>query len=200
MSSPEEIQAQIERTRADLSTDVDRLTDKVTPSHVASRQVERIKSRGSSLRDRVMGSADDNTGIRGAGDSVGSAVGSTKDSVTSAVGSAREAVGSAPQAARAQARGNPLAAGLVAFGVGMVIAALMPASDAEQQVAAQAEAKAKELAEPVKQAGQQMAQDMKPSVQSAVEEVKSTAQDATQQTTEQAKSAAQDVQAPIRNG
>ena len=187
MSSPEEIQEQIERTRSDLSSNVDRLTDKVSPSRVASRQVDRIKNRGSSLRGRLLGSADDSSGLRGAGDSIGSAAGSAKD-----------AVGSAPQAARDRTQGSPLAAGLVAFGVGMLLSSLVPPSDAEQQLAAQAESKAKEFAEPLKQVGQQMAEDMKPAVQGAVDEVKSTAQDAAQQTTEQAKSAAQDVQDPIR--
>ena len=34
MSSPEEIQLQIEQTRADLSSNVDRLTEKVSPPRI----------------------------------------------------------------------------------------------------------------------------------------------------------------------
>lgn len=187
MTSPQEIQNQIERTRADLSDDVDRLTEKVSPPRVVGRQVGRVKSGATSLRDRVMGSADDGSGLRGAGDSLGSAAGSAKD-----------AVGGTPQAVRQQTVGNPLAAGLVAFGVGMVISSLLPPSGAEQQLASQAEDKAKQLAEPVKQAGQQLAQDLKPAAQDAVEQVKSTAQNAAEQTTEHAKSAAQDAKAPLQ--
>ncbi len=187
MSNPEQIQEEIERTRANLSSDVDRLTEKVSPPRVVGRQVDRMKSGAVGLKERVMGSADDGSGLRGAGDSLGSAA-----------GSAKEALGSAPDAVRSQARGNPLAAGLVAFGVGMVISSLLPPSQAEQQLAAQAESKAKELAEPVKQAGQQLAEDLKPAAQEAVEQVKSTAQDAAQQTTEHAKSAADDVKAPLQ--
>lgn len=187
MSNPEEIQEQIERTRADLSDNVDRLTEKVSPQRVVGRQVDRVKTRAGGLRDRVMGSSDDGGGLRGAGDSIGSAAGSAKD-----------AVGSAPQAVRQQTRGNPLAAGLIAFGVGMVLSSLLPASSAEQQLASQAEDKAKDLAEPLKQAGQQLAQDLKPAAQDAVEQVKSSAQDAAQQTTEHAKSATEDVKAPLQ--
>jgi hypothetical protein len=187
VSSPQQIQEQIEHTRTELSDNVDRLTEKVSPPRVVGRQVDRVKSQASGLKDRVMGAAPDGSTLRSAGDSLGSAAGSAKD-----------ALGSAPDTVRSQARGNPLAAGLVAFGLGMVISSLLPASQAEQQLASQAEDKAKELAEPVKQVGQQIAEDIKPTAQEAVEQVKSTAQDAAQQTTEQARSAADDVKAPLQ--
>lgn len=115
-----------------------------------------------------------------------------------AAGGAKDAVGTAPDAVRQQTQGNPLAAGLVAFGIGMVISSVLPPSAAEQQLASRAEEQAKDLAEPAKQAGQQLGQDLKPAAQDAVEQVKSTAQDAAQQTTEQAKSAAQDAKAPLQ--
>ena len=187
MSSPQEIQQQVEHTRAELSADVDRLTEKVSPRRVAGRGVTRVKARAASLREQVMGSPEQRSGLRGAADSLGSAA-----------GSAKEGVESAPQAVRHQAQGNPLAAGLVTFGLGMVASSLLPPSQAEQQLASQAEEKAKELTEPVKQTGQQLAQDLKPAAQEAVEQARSTAQDAAQQTTEETKSAAQDVKAPLQ--
>jgi hypothetical protein len=187
MTSPEEIQQEIEQTRADLSGNVDRLTEKVSPGRVVNRRVEKAKGAVTSLRERVMGSPADGSGLRGAG-----------DSLSSAAGSAKETVSAAPQAVRSQTQGNPLAAGLIAFGVGMLLSSLAPASDTEQQVAAGAESKAKELAEPLKQTGQQLAQDMKQPVQEAVERVKSTATDAASETAEQAKSAAQDVKQPLQ--
>lgn len=199
MSSPERIQADIERTRAQLSDDVDRLSEKVSPQRAMGRQVGRMKSRTATLRDRVMGSAQGRSGLRGAGASLGSAASSAGTSLSSAAssaeGSVSGSVSGAPQAIRQQTQGTPLAAGLAAFGLGMVISSLLPASQAEQQLAAKAEEK---TAEPVKQAGRQLAQDLKPAAQDAVEQVKSTAQDAAQHTTEQAKSAAQDVKAPLQ--
>ena len=187
MTSPENIQRDIEHTRSELSSNVDRLTEKVSPGRVVSRRLDKVKSGATSVRDRVMGSADQGSGLRGAGDSLGSAAESAKD-----------AVGAAPQAVRTQTQGNPLAAGLIAFGVGMVVSSLVPASQAEQQVAASAEAKAKELAEPLKETGQQLAEDLKQPVQDAVEQVKSTATDAAADTAQQAKSAAQDVKEPLQ--
>ena len=67
----------------------------------------------------------------------------------------RTRVGNAPTAVRQQTQGNPLAAGVIAFGVGWLLSSLAPATSAEQQLGANAEAKAKELAEPLKDAGQE---------------------------------------------
>ena len=43
-SDPEEIRADIERTRTELSRDVDALGEKVKPGNVARRQVDRVRS------------------------------------------------------------------------------------------------------------------------------------------------------------
>lgn len=56
MSSPEQIQSNIERTRASLSADVDRLNEKVSPGKVVGRRVDRVKGTATSVKDRVMGS------------------------------------------------------------------------------------------------------------------------------------------------
>ncbi|MDX6219610.1 MAG: hypothetical protein QOJ48_1291, partial [Frankiales bacterium] len=40
MTSPEQIRAEIEQTRAEMQRDADRLTEKVTPSKVVERRVE----------------------------------------------------------------------------------------------------------------------------------------------------------------
>ena len=125
-------------------------------------------------------------------------VGSATSGAGTGISGATDTLGGAPSAVRDRTQGNPLAAGLVAFGLGMVISSLIPPSDAEQQLAARAEDKAKDLAKPLKQAGQQVAEDLKPAAQQAAEQVKSTAQDAAQHTTEQAKSAADDVRAPLQ--
>ncbi len=194
MTSPEAIQNEIDRTRAELSSNVDRLTDKVSPGRVVSRRVDKVKGSASSLRDRVMGSGEDGSGLRGTGDSLSN----TANSLSSAADSVKDSVGSAPHAVRSQTQGNPLAVGMIAFGVGWLLSSLAPATAAEQQLAGNVEAKAKELAEPLKDAGQQIAQDLKQPTQDAFEQVKSTATDAATQTVDQAKSAAQDVKAPLQ--
>ena len=57
--SPEEIRAEIERTRANLSNDVDALADQANPKNIAKRKVDDIKDKGIGLKDRIMGSASD---------------------------------------------------------------------------------------------------------------------------------------------
>lgn len=198
MSTPQEIEQRIEQTRASLSQDVNRLGDKVSPSRVVGRRVDRVKGSMSSLRDRVMGSSEEGGGVRGATSSMSDAASSSLSGVSNAASSVSDAASNAPQAVRQQTQGNPLAAGLVAFGVGWLLSSLAPATDAERQVAQQAEDKARELAEPVKQQAQEVAQNLKEPAQQAVDEVKSTATDAASQTAEQARSAADDVREPMQ--
>ena len=59
MSNPDEIRADIERTRAELGQDVDALADKVTPSKIAERQTRKVRRALTSVKDRVMGVASD---------------------------------------------------------------------------------------------------------------------------------------------
>ena len=57
MSTPDEIRADIERTRGELGSDVDALADKVSPSSIAHRQSEKVKGRFQDVRESVMGAA-----------------------------------------------------------------------------------------------------------------------------------------------
>ena len=58
-NDPDEIRADIERTRATLSNDVDDLAESVKPQSVARRQVDKVKDAVGSVKERVMGSDDD---------------------------------------------------------------------------------------------------------------------------------------------
>jgi Protein of unknown function (DUF3618). len=42
--SPDEIRADIERTRRELGSDVDALADKVSPSKIVDRQVSKVRA------------------------------------------------------------------------------------------------------------------------------------------------------------
>jgi hypothetical protein len=184
MSSPEDIQSQIEQTRQNLSSDVDRLTDKVSPTKVVGRRVDTIKSGATSVKERVMGSTES---VRNAGGSVGSAASSITD-----------AASDAPQAIRSQAQGNPLAAGLIAFGVGWLVSSVFPATQPEQNLAQAAQDKATDLAEPLKATAQEVAGNLQEPLQHSVEQIKSTATEGASATAEHAKSAAQDVKEPLQ--
>ena len=74
-NDPEQICREIERTRTELSDNVNALGDKVNPGSIAKRQVSRVRGAATSVKDAVMGSAADaaDTGQRVTGN-VGDAV------------------------------------------------------------------------------------------------------------------------------
>ncbi|TKJ35148.1 DUF3618 domain-containing protein [Blastococcus sp. CCUG 61487] len=202
-SDPDVIRRQIEDTRRELSYDVDALNEKVNPARVVDRRVTAAKGRMTSLKDKVMGTAEDTR--QSAHGAASSAAGSVQDAASNAAGtvqdaasSAADAVQQAPQMVRQQTQGNPLAAGLIAFGVGWLVSSLMPATQKEQQLARQAETAVREnkdaLMAPAKQAAQEMGEQLKPAAQDAMESVKSTAEDAAETVKSEGQSAAQDVQ------
>jgi hypothetical protein len=194
-NNPEEIKRDIEATRAELSRDVDALSEKVTPSRVLERRVDKAKDAVGGVRDKVMGvasSSSDNGGLSAAQDKVSSAASTVADTATSA-----------PDVARSQTRGNPLAAGLIAFGVGWLASSLLPATQKEQDVAVAVKDKAGEHADAIKQplteAANEMKENMREPVQQAADSVKSTAQDGAANVQDDARSAKQDVQAGRRH-
>src|SRR3954463_16223334 len=129
---PEVIRANIEVTRQELSSDVDALADKVTPSKIVERQTDKVKGRFNSVKDRVMGSASDaKSSVMGSASDAKHRVAGGASDVTEgakdALGNAAHAVGDAPRAVVDKAQGNPLAVGLIAFGVGWLGPSPIPA-------------------------------------------------------------------------
>jgi uncharacterized protein DUF3618 len=176
MSSPDQIEQQIERTRTSLSGHVDELEEKVSPGKAVGRRVDRVRSSMTSIKERVMGSSDDGTGVQTVASSTKGAVSSAASNVGDAASSVGQSASQAPQAARRQTHSNPLAAGVIAFGVGWLLSSLAPASEAEKNLALQAEEKAQSAVEPLKEQAQEMAQNLKGPAQQAAHEVTSTAQ------------------------
>lgn len=180
---PDQIRADIERTRTNLSSDVDALADSVNPRNVARRQVDKVSGAATTVREKVMGSASSAT------DQVGSAASSVGDAA-STVG---DKAGEVPAKARATTQGNPLAAGLVAFGAGLIVASLLPASQKEQRAAVAVKEKAEPLTQEVTSVAKESAEHLKQPAQDAAQSVKDTAQDAAATVKEESTSAAQDV-------
>jgi ElaB/YqjD/DUF883 family membrane-anchored ribosome-binding protein len=176
MTDPDQIRAEIEVTRQSLSSDVNALTDRANPANAAKRQVGKARTAAVGVKDKVMGSA------QNASSHASSAGSSVSDSVTGA-----------PDAVSAHTRGNPLAAGLIAFGGGLLLGSLLPASQKETEAAASVKANASTLAQPVTEAAKGIAQDLKEPAQEALESVKSTATDAAATVKDEGASSAQDV-------
>ncbi len=106
--NPEVIRADIEATRARLGSNVDAVADKVTPSHIVQRQTDKVRDAVFGVKEKVMGAADNVTGT---------------------------GLSETPQRLASKTEGNPLAAGLIAFGAGLLVASLVPASQKEREAA-----------------------------------------------------------------
>ena len=209
-SDPDEIRREIERTQANLSQDVDALTEKVTPGKIVERRVDRARDTAVRLKEKVMGhdpyarSSSGTTLDRVSGSAsstASSAASSVQDAASTAAGAVQDAasnaagaVQEAPGAIRRQTRGNPLAAGIIAFGAGWLVSSLLPASRREQELADQAKQVAQEKVQPVaQQLASEVGDNLREPAQQAVASVRSTAVDAKDIVTDEGRSAAQDV-------
>ncbi|MEU8264102.1 DUF3618 domain-containing protein [Micromonospora sp. NPDC048999] len=183
-TDPDRIRQQIEQTRNELISDVDALSDKVNPRRIAGDRVDQAHGALTRVKEKVMGTPMDG---QGAGQQMSAAAGSMRDQ-------AREL----GQQSRQQAQGNPLAAGLIAFGAGLLVSALIPASRSERQWAGQAKGMAQqhsgELREQASQVGHQMRDNLREPAKHAAQSVGSTAVHGASAVQGQAKSSAQQVQ------
>jgi ElaB/YqjD/DUF883 family membrane-anchored ribosome-binding protein len=179
-TDPEQIRADIERTRTHLSDDVDALADEANPKKIAQRKTAQAKDAISGAKDRVMGKASDASGSAG-------------ERLSQAASDVQDKTSGAGRAVREQAEGNPLAAGLVAFGVGLLASSLFRSSKAEQQVAATAKEKLQPLAEEARHVAMDAADDLKGAAQEAAGSVRDTAAQGAQEVKDTGVSAAHDV-------
>jgi ElaB/YqjD/DUF883 family membrane-anchored ribosome-binding protein len=180
----EELNTEIEGTREDLSRNLDALTDKVSPQRIVDRRKEAARGKMRGIKDKVMGTT------TGAKDKM---VGTTSGAKESVTGTAQDAMGTIEE----KTEGNPLAAGLIAFGAGMLISAMMPASQKEADAAHRLVEAAKEHGGPVieeaKSMGQEMGENLKESAKGAVQEVQSTAAESASHVKQEGQSSAQQV-------
>ncbi|WP_426764956.1 DUF3618 domain-containing protein [Pseudarthrobacter sp. 1G09] len=203
--NPDAIRADIEATRARLGTNVDAVADKVTPSNIVHRQTDKVKDAVSGVKEKIMGAADHttsrvhDTAHSGAGHttnalhSTGDTLHDAKDNVASTLTDAGHTVAAAPDRVKAKTQGNPLAAGLIAFGAGMLISSLIPASDKERQAADQLKTAAEPLTTELTDAAKGMVQDLKEPAQHAMDNVKTTATDGIDHVKTDSQDAATDV-------
>jgi uncharacterized protein YjbJ (UPF0337 family) len=110
-------------------------------------------------KDRVMGSAENITGL---------------------VGDGAQQIGDAPHAAvdsvRSGTRGTPLVAGGIAFGIGVLVGSILPTSDTERRVGDQARHAIEPVEGELRDMGREVADHLREPVQEAVETVKESAQ------------------------
>ena len=185
--NPDAIRQDIEETRARLGTNVDAVADKVTPSNIVHRQTDKVKDAVFGVKEKIMGAADDAT------TSLHTRAGHTGDTLGSTLGDAGQAISDAPHQVKTKTQGNPLAAGLIAFGAGMLLSSLIPASEKEREAADALKTAAEPLTTELTDAAKDMAQGLKEPAQEAMENVKATATDAAEHVKTEGQYAAADV-------
>jgi hypothetical protein len=119
----------IQETRAGMTATMDAIGDRVSPGRMVERRKNRMMGSIRSARNRVMGSAEHGV-----------------DEVRETAHQATEAVKDMPDTIRERTEGAPMVAGAVAFGLGFLVASVLPQPKGERQ----AEGKLLEKAEPVK--------------------------------------------------
>lgn len=195
-NNPDEIRAEIERTRYELGQDVDALAEKVSPTKAVSRQTNRVKDGLVNVKENIMGSPDHHrhepsmgdrahamaddarASMHGAADQARGYMDQAGDRVSGWADDAQHAVQQAPAQLRGRTAGNPLAAGLIAFGAGLLASSLIPASRVEQRAAEGLKEQAAPLVDEAKQVAQQLREDIEPAAREAAEHVKDSASEA----------------------
>ena len=212
---PDRLKREIENTRASLTRDVDLLAEKTNPRQVAKRRWTAVKERVMGTTEdtayaareqahRVGDKASDLTSAAGqkASDLSGAAgqkASDLSDAASEKASAAADAVRQAPQTVARQTQGNPIAAGIIAFGVGMLTASLMPVTEAERRAGQQLKEHSGDLTDKVKDVASDLKEELGGTVQEAAGQVRETAKDAAQTTKETARSDAQDVRDQARH-
>jgi uncharacterized protein YjbJ (UPF0337 family) len=185
----QELRSDIEQTREDLGETLDAIGERVSPRRVLQRRTERVRNAFSSMRVSVMGSAE----------SVSGSAHQAREQAGSAVTSVAETAQQAPQQVLRQTEGNPLAAGLVAFGFGLVVASVLPATKPEQQAAEAVQDQVEPLKERATEAAQQVKDEVEDAARSAAEQVKERATEAAGEVRGQAQSSADQVKSQAKS-
>ena len=116
--------------RERMGDTLEAIGDRLSPERMVERRKAAVGQTFRNVKESVMGSP----GYQEpATDRLRTQAGDVRDAATSAVQNASEHVQQAPQALADQARGNPVAAGIIAFGVGVLLATLLPSSRTEQR-------------------------------------------------------------------
>lgn len=154
MTSETQVREEIDATREQLGQKLDAIGDRVIPGRIFERRKDRVAERFRTLRERVMGSAEDGA-----------------EHLTGAIDAAREA----PAAAMERAQGNPLAAGAVAFGIGMLASSMWRPTPTERRAAEAAADVAPGLTEGIRETGRDAVEVVKEQASAATDELRASA-------------------------
>lgn len=186
----EALKADIQERRESMTGTIDAIENKVVPSRIIERRRAAVSGWVGGVKERVMGSAQ----------SAGDQASSTASKVSEGVSRTADAVSSAPEQVQRATAGSPLIAGAVAFGVGALVAVLLPETESEHRAVASVQPQLAAATDAVKDAGQHALETAKSSAQDAAQELKSSATDHAHEVTDEAKSAAAQVKETAQQG
>jgi gas vesicle protein len=193
-----ELRGDIEQRRRDLTSDLDAIGDRVSPGRVLERRTEGLKTRFRTTKESIMGQADSITDTSvDLRDRIGDAAGSARSSVGDAaskaadgVHHAAERVGDAPGAVRSQTQGNPLAAGLVAFGLGLLVSTVLPETRRERRLVREVQPRIEDAARTAAGTGRAMADDLRPAAEQSATHLQESAKASVERVADEARDAA----------
>jgi ElaB/YqjD/DUF883 family membrane-anchored ribosome-binding protein len=161
--TPDELRRDIDERRQEISRDLDAIGDKVSPRQAARRSTASARRRMHDLRDNVMGTASEGA-----------------SSVSNVASTTRDQVEQVPDMARRQVEGSPLAVGMVAFGAGLLLAALLQPTEREQQLASNAQPGLERAAHELRRSGEEMAGELQEPAREAMQSAGETVREAAQ--------------------
>jgi hypothetical protein len=185
-----ELRRNAEMERARMGYTLEAIGDRLSPERVVERRKAAVGQGFKRMREAVMGSPGY---VEPMAQRMHEGAQSATSSATDAARSAAGKVQHAPEMMMEQARGNPIAAGLVAFGVGALVATAFPKTRTEQHLVDTARPSFDSAKEELRGAGREVAADVRDQAKSAAQEVTSAGKDAAQNVAEEAKSSAQNV-------
>ena len=195
----DQLRAQLDQQRAEISDTIDQIENRVRPGHVMARRTDRVKRRLHDWKDSVFGNDEPDYPSPRAGyrsPTVGQTGGSDRGivhRVGDAASGATDTVQHAPAAVRRQTQGNPMAAGAIALGAGWLIGSLIPESRSERRAIRRVEPQLSDAATTLKHEGQHLVDDLKEPAKRAAEDVKHSGRDAAHATKDQAAQAGRDM-------
>lgn len=164
----ERIRQEIASTRAELARDVERLAHQTDPRPLAARVMSRLRR----VKDRTIGPAEQ------AASTVADQLHRAGDSAAGMVHDVGETLQQTPRKVARATEGSPIGVGLIAFGGGMLAAALIPETEAERRAAHQLSEHVGPIVAPLREAGHAVAGDIRDAVGEAGEQVRTAAVEA----------------------
>lgn len=186
------LRAQLDEQRSQIGHTVDQIEDRVRPGRIVRRKRGQLGMKWTEWKDQVMGNDEYGNTYPADAYPVDDGEGrlaQTSHAVRDQASSVASSVGDAPETVRRQTRGNPVAPGLIAFGAGLLVAALVPETRREHELVAKVQPELDKATAAVADTGREIGAELQDSVQEAAASVKETATGAATETVDETRNA-----------